>query len=761
MAELFRFAAFISYSSKDAAFAKRLHHALENYHIPKQLGSFDLVGGGKKNRIYPVCKDREEFPSGELGEKIEAALKASAALVVVCSPNAAASPWVNKEIETFLSFGRRDRIFPIIADDAPLADPDSADSTALSFPPAFRGKGLGEGAARFEPLAADARKGKDGFRAAWLKVVAGLIGVNAGALADRDKRRRQGRQIQISAVVSVSILLAAIATASSDSINKRTASSAKFAVLLEQGHGARSAPYGIAALPELGAFFLQSGLTKSNPLLTALSAARFLSLGELKSFDYSLSWGAIGNAHSTNVLLFLPKPNPRVILFGLEHGQAVDLGNSELKGISKTKPFALFQKAEGGEQFLLNLNTAERNILENCSHRFTEDGARLEPQSTSNPEQCPYNYVLGPTGTLEIEPSKKAAILEPFNAPPDLCKESIRFGPIRSSNESVYATHCVNQEAEKATLILFASDKKLTFEIMSMNPSEAEGRMIESLMQLSNGHIIFTLEAGDYLELFLFNPENKHLQTLGVIDGVEVSKNRDYFVYYLSDDSNFQGSTYVRMASGGSSWSLGKTEAMLLDSSGDWLLYQKKDDASLVAFHLASRRTVSLGTWAAGVDLPFISANGFIVFRQMRHREETEDWYAWNIEQMLDEPNLLDPPKLRDRICVNNGGQIAPLDEEIRIGDGDLVNALRGRPWNPCDWRGLLAIFPDPERGDGWFEGLNQWLRLMHVRYFGGKDWSCEETLPNASEKQKADRARMCQLYGPQEASAQSSGAAQ
>jgi hypothetical protein len=49
-------------------------------------------------------------------------------------------------------------------------------------------------------LAADARKGKDGFRNAWLKVVAGLIGVNAGALADRDAQRRRVQRLQMSLV---------------------------------------------------------------------------------------------------------------------------------------------------------------------------------------------------------------------------------------------------------------------------------------------------------------------------------------------------------------------------------------------------------------------------------------------------------------------------------------------------------------------------------------------------------------------------------
>jgi formylglycine-generating enzyme required for sulfatase activity len=188
MAQTYRYAAFISYSSKDARFARRLHRALEGYGIPTSLGKFDLTEGGKKNRVYPVFRDREELPSGELGEVIQAALAASAALIVVCSPHAAASPWVNKEIESFLALGRRDRIFPIIAENAPLVDAVGGDATRATFPPTFVGEGQ---VGKFEPLAADARAHKDGFRNAYLKIIAGLIGVNTGALQDRDRKRRR------------------------------------------------------------------------------------------------------------------------------------------------------------------------------------------------------------------------------------------------------------------------------------------------------------------------------------------------------------------------------------------------------------------------------------------------------------------------------------------------------------------------------------------------------------------------------------------
>jgi hypothetical protein len=185
----FRYAAFISYSSKDAAFARRLHRSLEGYGIPASLGNFDLTGGGKKNRIYPIFRDREELSAGHLGGQIEENLKTAAALIVVCSPSAAVSPWVQKEIEFFVGLGQRNRIFAIISDTAPLVDEVGADCTQACFPPALRGVVLqGD---TFEPLAADARKGKDGFRLAWLKIVAGLIGVTPGQIVDRDRKRRQ------------------------------------------------------------------------------------------------------------------------------------------------------------------------------------------------------------------------------------------------------------------------------------------------------------------------------------------------------------------------------------------------------------------------------------------------------------------------------------------------------------------------------------------------------------------------------------------
>jgi len=132
----FEYAAFISYSRKDAAFARKLHRTLESYRIPASVGSFELAGS-RKNRLYPVFRDREELAAGDLGERLQAALKASARLIVVCSPNAAASIWVEKEIQTFIELGRGEDIFTIVSDIAPLVTDEGDDATRSCFPPAL------------------------------------------------------------------------------------------------------------------------------------------------------------------------------------------------------------------------------------------------------------------------------------------------------------------------------------------------------------------------------------------------------------------------------------------------------------------------------------------------------------------------------------------------------------------------------------------------------------------------------------------------
>jgi hypothetical protein len=103
-----------------------------------------------------------------------------------------------------MSLGREDRIFCIVPDSAPKLI-DGKDAVFQCFPPALTEK-------EELPLAADARPGKDGFHNARLKLVAGLIGANAGALEDRDRARRRNRAILAGAAAFIAVAGPAAAT---------------------------------------------------------------------------------------------------------------------------------------------------------------------------------------------------------------------------------------------------------------------------------------------------------------------------------------------------------------------------------------------------------------------------------------------------------------------------------------------------------------------------------------------------------------------
>ena len=98
-----RYWAFISYSSRDAVYAKRLHGLIEAYGIPTPLcRTSRLHGADLPKQLKPVFRDREELPAAaNLGTELEAALANSRHLIVLCSPASAQSPWVNREIRRF------------------------------------------------------------------------------------------------------------------------------------------------------------------------------------------------------------------------------------------------------------------------------------------------------------------------------------------------------------------------------------------------------------------------------------------------------------------------------------------------------------------------------------------------------------------------------------------------------------------------------------------------------------------------------------
>ena len=189
-----RYWAFLSYSSHDLATAQWLHRALENYVVAHRLVGTPTPGGPAPRRFRPIFHDRTELPAdSDLGATLESALTQSAYLIVICSPSAAKSQWVDKEIELFRALHGTARIFSVIASDCPVG------SHLDCFPSALRYRADSSTAQRPEPIAVDLRPGKDGRRMARLKLIAGMLGVGLDDVVRRDDRRRYRRMVAITA----------------------------------------------------------------------------------------------------------------------------------------------------------------------------------------------------------------------------------------------------------------------------------------------------------------------------------------------------------------------------------------------------------------------------------------------------------------------------------------------------------------------------------------------------------------------------------
>ena len=184
-----------------------MHRGLESYRLPPRLRGGQGSHGPLPERLTPIFRDREDLSSaGQLGPQIELALAESEALVVVCSPEAARSPYVESEVLAFKRSGRSDRILAFIV----AGEPNSG-GAGECFPNALRFELGADGqlsTTPANPIAADAREGKDGKALARLKLLAGLFGLPLDTLRQRDAHRRHKRMLLVTAASVAAMLLA-------------------------------------------------------------------------------------------------------------------------------------------------------------------------------------------------------------------------------------------------------------------------------------------------------------------------------------------------------------------------------------------------------------------------------------------------------------------------------------------------------------------------------------------------------------------------
>lgn len=199
--------AFISYSRRDKDFASRLGAGLRAYKPPKGLGL--------EVRHLDIFRDEEDFTGVEYHEAVRRHLRASNRLILICSPNARKSEYVNDEIRQFVALRGADSIVPVLF--CGLANNEARDDQEAekAFPEAlcevlqmplavdYRG---------FDP-AGKQKVNKDAFHAAWCSLLANLYGLSRNEIEQREKKREARRRRITQSIVGgiMATLLAATA----------------------------------------------------------------------------------------------------------------------------------------------------------------------------------------------------------------------------------------------------------------------------------------------------------------------------------------------------------------------------------------------------------------------------------------------------------------------------------------------------------------------------------------------------------------------
>lgn len=206
-----RYVAFLSYSHRNRVETEWLHKALESYRIPRKLVGTRTAKGLVPARLIPIFRDRDELgAAADLGEQLRDALANSGHLVVIASPAANASKWVNEEIRSYKAIHGEDRVLALIVDGEPWASNDPERAGSEAFPQALRYRLGPDGAigdTLAEPIAADMRPQGDGKRLALQKLVAGITGLRLDDLVRREAQRRTRRLTIIVTTLSIGLVL--------------------------------------------------------------------------------------------------------------------------------------------------------------------------------------------------------------------------------------------------------------------------------------------------------------------------------------------------------------------------------------------------------------------------------------------------------------------------------------------------------------------------------------------------------------------------
>jgi len=177
--------------------------------VPRHLIGRETEIGPIPLRLTPIFRDSDELAaSPDIGADLRTAVCASQFLIVLCSPAAAKSRWVNAEIEIFRAHRPENerRILCVVVCGEP-------DSEMECFPPALRKSGSDTGMPSHFPLAADFRPGAGRRDDAELRLIAALLGVTFDELKRRDHVQRiRNLRRALAAAAALIFVLAGLTT---------------------------------------------------------------------------------------------------------------------------------------------------------------------------------------------------------------------------------------------------------------------------------------------------------------------------------------------------------------------------------------------------------------------------------------------------------------------------------------------------------------------------------------------------------------------
>jgi WD40 repeat protein len=197
--EKYEYDAFISYSREDEAFAEKLEKALENYKPPKDLNV--------PQRNLNIFRDIGDMTGSEYYESIDKHLSNSAKLIVICSPSARESDYVNDEIRRFTKLNCAENIIPILLSGIPNNEAKEGQEPKKAFPDSLcevMQMPLATSYKEFNTKRDKINKGI--FEGCWYSILANLYNLSREEIEQRDKRR-QLRQRRLRATIVSAIML--------------------------------------------------------------------------------------------------------------------------------------------------------------------------------------------------------------------------------------------------------------------------------------------------------------------------------------------------------------------------------------------------------------------------------------------------------------------------------------------------------------------------------------------------------------------------